>query len=166
MHLFVTRHGKANADSESGRDEDCELRARGVRQAEYLGEELRKRDMRPTIVYSSGLVRAEQTADVIGEILGAKREHEPMLGLGHRATDVIEVLELIRRKNNDASLMLVGHNPQVESLIAVLSGGPTASAHRMRTGTCVILRTRGKPTKDDHGLIGNARIVETLRLDD
>ena len=166
MHLYITRHGKAHAESDTGRDEDRPLRHRGERQATFLGEALASRDHTPAVVYSSGLLRSEQTADIIAEIIGAKREREPVLGLGHRATDVIEALELIRRKDNGASVMLVGHNPQLESLVSVLASGPTAPAHRMRTGTCVVMRTKCKASGDDHGLIGNAKLVDELRLDD
>ncbi|GAB4552274.1 MAG: hypothetical protein Tsb0013_14540 [Phycisphaerales bacterium] len=166
MHLFITRHGKAHAESDTGRDEDRPLRGRGERQATFLGEQLKHADVRPSVIYSSGLLRAEQTADIIADILKADRQREPVLGLGHRATDVIEVLELIRRKDNDACVMLVGHNPQLESLVSVLAEGPTASPHRMRTGTCVVMKTRGKPSKNDHGLIGNAKITDELRLEE
>ena len=166
MHLFITRHGKAHVESSSGRDEDRALRGRGERQAKHIGEHFDGADLRPDVVYSSGLLRAEQTADIIAEIIGAKREREPVLGLGHRATDVIEAIELIRRKDNDARVMLVGHNPQLESLVSILSGGPTSQPHRMRTGTCVVLRTKGKASEDGHGLIGKAKILDEIRLDD
>ncbi|MEM1423726.1 MAG: histidine phosphatase family protein [Planctomycetota bacterium] len=166
MHLFITRHGKAHVESASGRDEDRTLRGRGERQARFLGEHFAGADLRPGVVYSSGLVRSEQTADIVAEIIGATREREPVLGLGHRATDVIEALELIRRKDDDARVMLVGHNPQLESLVAVLSGGPTAPVYRMRTGTCVVLRTMGTRSEDGQGLIGRAEILDEVRLDD
>ena len=166
MHLFITRHGKAHAESSSGRDEDRALRGRGERQARYIGEQLAESYAAPTVIYSSGLLRSEQTADLIAEHLDAKREREPVLGLGHRATDVVEALALIARKDHAASEMLVGHNPQLEALGSVLSAGPTAPAHRMRTGTCVVLKTKGSPSNDDHWLIGKAKIVDELRLDD
>ncbi len=166
MHFYVTRHGKAHPESPSGLDEDRALRGRGERQAAYLGERLKDSDHTPTIVYSSGLLRAEQTADIVAKILGVERAMEPVLGLGHRASDVVEVLELIRRKDEDARVMLVGHNPQLESLVSILVQGPTAPPHRMRTGTCVVMKARGSSSERDTGLIGAARLVEVLRYPD
>lgn len=163
MYLYVTRHGKANPDSDTGLDEDRTLRARGERQAEFLGQKLKGREHAPEVIYSSGLVRAEQTADLIAKSLKAKREREAVLGLGHGAGDVIEVLELIHKRNPKASVMLVGHNPQLESLVSVLTEGPGGRPFRMRTGTCVILKI---PTSKGAEFVGGAKLVDTLRCEE
>lgn len=164
MHLYITRHGKANPDSKSGRDEDRELKPRGVRQANFLGERLAALDLPPTLVLTSGLVRAEQTADGVCTHLDVARRQEQVLSLGHAPSDVVEVIEVIRKTTPEARVMLVGHNPQLEYLVGVLLEGPGGQPYHMKTGTCVMLDCT-KPSKSG-SLLGAAVLVEAFRLDD
>ncbi len=162
MRLYLIRHGKAEADSDTGRDEDRPLKQRGVRQATRLGKHLGSNGHKPKLILSSGLVRAEQTADILAESLNAERVIEPVLGLGHRASDVVEILEQLQRQRQADALIIVGHNPQLEHLVAVLTEGPTAKPVRMRTGQCAVLDVPNSGTP----LLGSGKLVEMLRFDD
>ena len=139
LHLYITRHGKAQPESPTGRDEDRPLRKRGERQAHHLVEIFAALDQPPTLVMTSPLKRAIDTAQIILDGLGCELRVEPILGLGHTASDVVEVLEVISRAADHRSIVLVGHNPQLETLVGVLTSGPTGEPIRLRTGECAVV---------------------------
>ena len=159
MRLYILRHGKAQAESPTGRDADRPLRRRGERQARWIGEHLVADPGRPEVIYSSELRRAVETARLVGEALDCEVREEPVLGLGHGASDVVEILQLIARADEIRSLMLVGHNPQLETLVGVLVGGPAGAPVRLRTGECAVLEA---PSPEEP--VGESRLVATLRL--
>ncbi|MEO1128585.1 MAG: phosphohistidine phosphatase SixA [Planctomycetota bacterium] len=160
MRLYITRHGKAQPDSPSGRDEDRQLRKRGERQARWLAGRVASFRPPPKVIYSSGRVRAVQTAEIIAEELSCEVRLEHVLGLGHSASDVLEVLQVLARSAEHDGVMLVGHNPQLEMLVGVLVDGPTGAPVRLRTGECAVLDL---PTPDEPGA---ATLLETLRLEE
>lgn len=159
LRLYVTRHGKAEPDSPTGRDEDRPLRRKGEKQAEYLGAHLLAADRHPHLILRSRLLRAVETAAVLAESLGCDQREEPTLGLGHPVSEVIETLELVARQADPRDVMLVGHNPQMELLVATLVGGATSASVRMRTGECAVLEF-----DSDEKLIGGARMIDLVRL--
>lgn len=159
FRLYITRHGKAEPESETGRDEDRPLRRKGERQAEFLVRHLLGADRHPTLILTSRLRRAIETSRILGEGLGCPVREEATLGLGHPVSEVVEVLELLVRQS-ERDVMLVGHNPQVEMLVAVLTSGPTPPPviARMRTGECAILEFKGNE------VVGGARLLDLVRL--
>lgn len=161
MIIFVTRHGKAERDSESGRDEDRALRKRGERQARWLGEELARTGIPPELILASPLRRAQETAAIIAGVVGVGVETEPVLGLGHAASDVLETLEVRLRADAPERLMIVGHNPQLESLTGNLTGGATGRPVDLRTGECAVVDV-AEPAR----LLAGGRLRQLLRLVD
>lgn len=139
VRLYITRHGKAQPESPSGRDEDRPLRKRGERQSHFLATTFSDLDEPPSLVMTSPLKRAIDTAQIIVDTLSCELRIEPILGLGHAASDVVEVLEVISRAADHRSIVLVGHNPQLETLVGVLTGGPTGEPVRLRTGECAVV---------------------------
>ncbi|HRQ73720.1 MAG TPA: histidine phosphatase family protein [Phycisphaerales bacterium] len=158
MRLWIIRHGKAEQDSPTGRDEHRLLRDRGRRQAQWLGETLRDSDTPPTLILSSGLLRAIETARIIQGSLGCSLLVEPALETGH---DADEALELIESHPDARSLAIVGHNPQLDSLIAVLAGTGVQAVH-LRTGEAVALEVPGRPAVER----GGATVAAAIRLEE
>jgi len=162
LRLYVTRHGKAEPESPSGKDEDRALKKKGEKQAEFLADQFIASGRKPQLILTSRLRRAIETAQILGEALGCTVREEATLGLGHPVSEVIEVLEIIARNNGVQDVVLVGHNPQVESLVEVLTSGPTGSDDggvRMRTGECAVLEVKSKGA-----LIGGAELLDMRRL--
>ncbi|MEM9560874.1 MAG: histidine phosphatase family protein [Planctomycetota bacterium] len=160
MRLIIVRHGKAKPESPTGRDEDRPLRPRGVRQAQRLAEALRDADHTIRAVHASPALRAQQTARVLADTLGAELIDEPRFGLN---ADVNDVLELIAgAAAASPTLTLVGHNPTCAVLVALLLRGPGAiGSLGHRTGEAAIL-----DLPDPANAIGAARLVARLRFDD
>lgn len=137
MRLYVLRHGKAKRDSKSGLDEDRELRARGRQQARWIGRRLAEMAPAPDRIVSSGFTRAIDTARIVEKILGAPLEVAPELEFGHEAEDV--VARIPEWGAGCDSMLLVGHNPQLEGVLARLCPDTDAGARTLRTGEMAIV---------------------------
>lgn len=157
MRLIIVRHGKARHDSASGRDFDRELRSRGHRQAAYLVERFRGLEPPLTRIVASRAVRANQTAEIIAVGLSLDLEHDDRLLVDR---PVSPVLDLLYESREGACLALVGHNPQLEHLIAVLSGEPLSGTPPLRTGEAVLLEI------DPSEPLESGAVLDRIRLDD
>lgn len=159
MIVCIIRHGKAERDSASGTDVDRALKPRGFRQAAFLSEALGERLAERRVVVSSPFTRARQTAEPIAAALGAELEFDERLEVGHPPSLAIELIA--ERGAHDVAVCLVGHNPQLEELIAVLTQGPTAIPEHLLTGEAALCKL-----DDWMEPIGRGREVERLRLDE
>lgn len=129
MHLDIVRHGQAG-ESGTGKDRDRELTSRGRLQAAYVGEVL-KREGTPPRIIASGYRRTRQTAETIGQEIGVVAEFDPRLELGTAS----EALEVIVEARELGPTVVVGHQPQLCALLAVLMHGPGGGkAIPLRTG--------------------------------
>ena len=155
LRLYIIRHGKAYVDSPTGRDEDRELKSRGREQAEHLGTLLRDSSHRPTLILSSPVLRAAESARLINERVAATLEVRD--GLSTAGNERGAFAEIQRVASGD-SVAVVGHNPTLETLVAILCRPASAEFDGLRTGQCVVI--------DFDGLMGPrlGRFVESLRL--
>lgn len=171
MQLVIVRHGKAEHDSPTGRDEDRPLARHGRDQIHWLGKHLLREKFSPQFILASGHLRAMATAQLLAEALDRPLQREPLLELGHSSSDVVGLLDLLAQgrwpRTRDAALapdgpverlMLVGHNPQLERLAAVLLSGPSGNhGPPLHTGEAIVL--------DLSAVVpGNATLVATYRL--
>lgn len=156
--MIIVRHGKAEADSPSGRDEDRRLKKRGERQARWLGEQFAQRA--PALILSSGHERAIATARLIHQQTGSELRHEAKLELGYVASDALGVIAAHADGCGDRPLMIVGHNPQLGQLLWVLTQGMPVEESDLRTGEAVVLDF------DPADAIGKAAAVARVRMPD
>lgn len=118
--LHLLRHAHAGDPAEwEGPDDARPLSRRGRRQAERLGALLVSRDIRPDVIVTSPLVRAAQTADIVGSALGQvprvdERLAEPLS---------VAVVGRIVAAAGGREPMLVGHDPDFSELLTELVGG-------------------------------------------
>jgi phosphohistidine phosphatase len=139
--LLVVRHGKAERDSLTGRDEDRVLRPRGVRQAQFLGNKLMEMpaESKPQVILASPVIRAADTARIIAQFAGVPLEFHPELSTSSDHHAVLELLHERDRAGNHRRLMVVGHNPTLEELVSTLCRGGAGLAGGMRTGMAAVL---------------------------
>jgi phosphohistidine phosphatase len=125
MKLYIMRHGPAEDEASSGRDEDRALTASGRDRVRIVAQALLQENEAPHALFTSPLVRALQTAEIVaavtklaarGERVETRREIAPG-GDAHAFVD-----ELLKNKRKRA--MLVGHEPDLTSLVEVLLGRP------------------------------------------
>lgn len=157
MRVVIVRHGKAKPSSDSGLDFDRTLRARGERQAGYLAERLDGYEPAVGVVVSSRAARARSTAEIIASGVGVDVTFDDRLLVDE---PVSSVLELIREQDGAGCLVLVGHNPQCEHLVAVLTGGPLTFASRVRTGEGVVLEVDPAEPLESGAELDRFRLVE------
>ena len=89
LTLFLARHGESVSNYKNlfiGRSEDPELTEKGICQARSLAESLKGKNI--AAIYSSTLLRARQTAQIIGSKIGLKVSHsEDLIEVGLGALD-------------------------------------------------------------------------------
>jgi phosphohistidine phosphatase len=117
--LLLVRHAQA---AHAPVDADRPLTERGERQAAALGPWLHQAGLAPDAVLVSPARRAAQT----WELVGAPLAHTPTPTVEPRIYDntVEALLAAIRETPDDvATLAVVGHNPSIGELAAVLDDG-------------------------------------------
>ena len=127
MHVFLIRHAEAVDETLELRDPSRHLTAAGRDQARSLGDRLRWHDCEPTHIWTSPLVRAVQTAELVAAGLGAAVAIEVVPGLapGESTRAVIAAIQALPAA---ASVVLVGHEPGMSGLAALILGEPDFAA--------------------------------------
>lgn len=121
--LYVCRHAEAvDFDTAGGIDENRWLTSRGRRNALAMGRSLRERGERPVCLVSSPHVRAVQTAELIGQGLEVDPSRAVLreLALDRPLGPLLSRLSSLISEHG--SVMLVGHEPQMSGLGALLLG--------------------------------------------
>jgi len=160
IRLSIVRHGKAEPDSDTGLDHDRPLRDKGERQVRYLTTYFGTHsDHVPGLILHSGLVRARKTAEPIASALGVElRQADGLCPEDPPSAALDLVTRIARGKPVQRSIMIVGHNPQLGSLIGILTSGICGEDALLRTGEGFILDINlNQP-------IGSARLVDRVRM--
>ncbi len=121
MQVYLLRHGVAEEARIGASDAGRALTPYGRRKLRQVLKMASEAGVSPTLVLSSPLKRAMQTAQIAREVLGYKSDilRTKALAPGASANDVWEE---IRVHQDEASLLLVGHNPLFSELAAYLLG--------------------------------------------
>jgi phosphohistidine phosphatase len=120
MQAFLIRHAEAVPETIALRDPHRHLTAHGRGQARALGEKLRAHGVIPTHVWTSPLVRAVQTAELVRPDLLI--EGVPDLAPDGNVRDVIAAVQALPA---DATVLLVGHEPSLSGIGAILANDPS-----------------------------------------
>jgi phosphohistidine phosphatase len=118
--LLILRHAKSSWDDSSLDDHERPLNPRGKKDAPRIAELAREEGLAPELIVSSDAVRAHVTAVAMADATGGRMLLDPRL---YHAT-AADILALVPTVVRDAAgtLMIVGHNPGLEELIAQLTG--------------------------------------------
>ena len=114
MRVYLCRHAAAGPGDP---DELRELSAEGLEQARALGQRLADRNDAPTLVLSSPLLRARQTAAEIGFATGAPVRIDETLAPGATADALIRAVDGER-----GPVAVVGHQPDCSEIAYALIG--------------------------------------------
>jgi phosphohistidine phosphatase len=115
------RHGPAEDEAASGKDGDRALTPSGRDRVRLATRELIKRGKTPHFVLSSPLVRARQTAEIVLQEAGLAStalELRNELAMTGHASDLVREVVTAKRKR----VILVGHEPELSSLVFELTG--------------------------------------------
>lgn len=117
----MIRHAEAIAETVVLRDPMRHLTPEGRTQAQSLGDRLRWHDCTPTHIWTSPLVRAVQTAELVAIGLASTIAVEavPSLAPGENERSVVAAVQALPA---DACVLLVGHEPGISAIGALLLG--------------------------------------------
>jgi len=117
--LYLLRHAKSSWSNPTLRDYDRPLNSRGDRQAKAMGKYFQKNAFKIDSILCSGAQRTRQTLDLLLESYDYQGEIEYKDEI--YAASVSTLKNLVRQVNSD-SLLLIGHNPEIEALAEDLTG--------------------------------------------
>ena len=125
MEVYLLRHGIAEDHAASGRDADRVLTEEGKRKLQKVLDRARKAGVNPTLILSSPLVRAIETAQIAAEALEYKSEIARSNALLPNAAPR-DVWAEIRAHRDEPSILLAGHEPLFSQTVAYLLGSTRA----------------------------------------
>jgi phosphohistidine phosphatase len=138
--LYLLRHAKSSWDDESKQDFERSLSSRGRKDCALMGEFIEEKGIDFDLVLVSTAVRTRETIELIREhakLRGEVRYDERI----YEAT-VSQLLDVIAQIDSDReSVLLVGHNPGIEELLALLTG------EQQRVTTANFAKIKLKATK-------------------
>jgi phosphohistidine phosphatase len=119
MTLYLLRHGAADWPDWDRPDDERPLTKKGKKEMRRVAEFLDQLKVAPSLILSSPLPRAWQTAEIVAEYLHVALREESALSPGFSAAELQSML----RQHQEAELMIVGHEPDFSSVIHALTGG-------------------------------------------
>lgn len=137
--IFLLRHAKSSWDDYSLRDFDRPLAKRGVKAAKRMGVFFRNQKIEALQIISSTAKRAKQTTELFcnsADIKSENIEWSETLYYGGAQ----DYLKQIRYLNDESlkSVLLVGHNPMMESTASLLIDESQESTFIMPTAALLM----------------------------
>ena len=117
MILYLLRHGPAGPGHP---DEARTLTPEGAWQIAQQAAFFQAAGIRPDRLLTSPLVRARQTAELVGAALGLPPVEVPVLRCGFRFEEAVDLLRT--QPAGVQSVLLVGHQPDLGRLVHLFSG--------------------------------------------
>ena len=123
--VYLVRHAIAEDRSDTGRDADRRLSAHGIAKMRRACEGLARLGVAPERVYASPLVRARQTAELLCEALAPETAPKTLAALSPGGARGVPAA--LRSLLDVSAIALVGHEPDIGQLAALLIGCPPGS---------------------------------------
>ena len=134
--LILLRHAHAEQAGLGQDDIDRPLSRQGLAEAEAAGKWLKEHNLLPDRIVCSDARRARETLEEVLQVTGfVEQRQEPRI---YNATPGM-LMEVADEHRECARLMLVGHNPGLEQLVALLSSGQSGDFRGMPAAGLVVL---------------------------
>jgi phosphohistidine phosphatase len=124
-HLYLLRHAKSSWGDAKLDDRDRPLAPRGKKAMKAMARHLRHEGVRPDVILCSPAKRARQTLERVRDSLGDDAAIEVEEELYTFDADVV-LRRLKKVPASVTSVMVVGHNPAMEELAAMLAAAGEA----------------------------------------
>jgi phosphohistidine phosphatase len=119
--LLILRHAKSSWKFPDLTDHDRPLNSRGKHDAPLIGKKLAKEGLVPDVIIASSAIRAHATAKKVAKASGYRGEIAVESSLyGGGPTTYLNILR--NQLDQYDKVLLVGHNPDVEQLLHILTG--------------------------------------------
>lgn len=149
MHCILFRHGLAVEREEwDGADGERPLTEKGAKRVAQVASGLKWLEVQPTHLFSSPLVRAEETARILYTVFGERT-------VVQQADELLPdappdgLLSLLEELPSESCVICVGHEPQLGLAASLLlAGKPSLSFRFKKAGACLIeLPSPPKPSR-------------------
>ena len=121
MEIYILRHGKAEERSQNiSSDSKRRLTEVGKRDLQHIAKSISNLDIKFDIIISSPLVRAKQTADIVLKHVKNKKKTITIWNELKPEIAVNETIKKLTTMKPISSVLLVGHEPHLTTLIGSL----------------------------------------------
>lgn len=124
MEIYILRHGIAEDATGSMADADRALTGEGRQKLREVMRAARGAKVRPSLILTSPLRRAVETAELAAELLESDGQPARTEALVPESTPE-KVWQEIRKHKDAASVLLAGHEPLLSQSISYLLGTPS-----------------------------------------
>jgi len=142
MNLYILRHGLAGKHTATvlARDRERPLTPKGVKKMKEIARAMQAMDLELDHIWSSPYRRARQTAEIVAEVYDQRVDLIDALGAEASPKKFFEAFSKIRPRSG--SLLLVGHEPFLSSLMSLLVCGSASSQFDLKKGGLCQLTVR------------------------
>ncbi len=140
MNLYLIRHAIAEEESPSVEDRQRALTEKGAKKMRNIAKGLKTLGIEFDYIISSPYVRAQQTAEILGDVLKLRKKiviSESISPMG----DPNQLLAEINENYTVNSLAIVGHEPYLSNLISLLTAGGAPIEMTFKKGGVCYLTT-------------------------
>jgi phosphohistidine phosphatase len=121
MELYLLRHGiAADVGPKGSGDAGRPLTEEGIARMREAAHGLQRLGLQLDMLLSSPLVRARQTAEIIGQALNIEPQLAAALAPG---CGLAQLRDLLGQHRGAQRVMIVGHEPDFSELTGALTGG-------------------------------------------
>jgi phosphohistidine phosphatase len=131
--LLILRHAKSSWKNKKLDDHDRPLNRRGRREAIEMGEYLKKTNMIPNAIVTSSATRAIETTTLVCRNCSYNKLVEVNFEF-HRGGTSAYIHAISIAPNDKNILLIVGHNPDLEDLIKVITN------RTIKLPTCTLIQ--------------------------
>ncbi|MGB2923974.1 MAG: phosphohistidine phosphatase SixA [Limnothrix sp.] len=154
MELYLLRHGIAIERSGDRHDAERALTPKGQRRTKQVAQRLRHLGLRVDGIWTSPLLRARQSADILWQVIGGDRPIPlPALAPDGSFTEGLDILKTQQSKNPNAKIIFVGHQPDLSHWAETLLWGKShQTLHLKKAGIIGIKLSPLSHSIPDHQL--------------
>lgn len=116
MDLLVLRHGEAGRGSALPGDSKRALTTEGKQEIADLSNGLKSLGVKLDAIYTSPLLRAKQTAEIVAKSLKYKGKIEELDSLKPEGSK-LEFYSVLSKLKQDSVVLVVGHEPYLSDMI-------------------------------------------------
>jgi phosphohistidine phosphatase SixA len=141
QELILLRHAEALPASSGSQDPERPLSPRGEQEALAAGRWLAAHGVRPDRLLCSPALRARRTAELTAKAIAP----DGAIGLAGEIYDATpgELLALLDQHADARCVLLVGHNPGIERLVALMVDGRSDEFRGMPPAGLAVLHLQG-----------------------
>lgn len=120
--IIFVRHAKTEPWDFGKEDFSRKLTKRGIHDSEIIAKSLKSKSLIPEKVYTSSALRAVETTDIFLEHLEIDADRIVTMDDLYEYVSTQDIQDLIGEcPNEQESIMIVGHNPWISNVAAMLS---------------------------------------------